>query len=93
MATTCRIFDMGYKEVINLADGARLGYVNDAEIDIATGQIVAFVIPGKSKFFGIFGREPDVTIEWDCIEKIGEDIVLIRKENYYVKKLPEKRFF
>ena len=50
---TTRIFDMGYKEVVNLSDGARLGYVGDVEIDVKCGKVIALVIPGRLKFFGI----------------------------------------
>ena len=75
---TTRIFDMGYKEVVNLSDGARLGYVGDVEIDVKCGKVIALVIPGRLKFFGILGREEDKIIPWDCIEKIGEEIILVR---------------
>ena len=44
----CRIFDMGYKEVIELRSGARLGYVYDAEIDMETGQVKALLGAGES---------------------------------------------
>ena len=50
----CRIFDMGYKEVIELRSGAHLGYVYDAEIDMETGQVKA-VGPGKARLFGLLG--------------------------------------
>ncbi|MEA4921115.1 MAG: YlmC/YmxH family sporulation protein [Clostridiaceae bacterium] len=81
MENTCRIFDMGYKEVINLVDGARLGYVNDVEIDMKTGEVIAVIIPGRLRFFGLLGREDDYIVPWSSIEKIGEDIILIRVDN------------
>ena len=84
---------MGDKEVINLHDGVRLGYITDAEIDINTGQVVCFIIEGRRKFFGLMGKEPDISIKWEDIEKIGEDLILIRKETSDMKLLPEKRFY
>lgn len=87
----CKIFDMGYKEVINLEDGMRLGYISDAEIDLESGKILHFIIFGKKRLFGILGREEDINIKWDEIEKVGEDIVLVRKESHEIKKLPERR--
>ena len=42
-----RIADLQCKEVVNITDGCRLGYVSDVEIDILTGKVVAIVVPGK----------------------------------------------
>jgi YlmC/YmxH family sporulation protein len=73
----CRIADLRCREVINIHNGFRLGFVSDVIINIATGQIGAFVVPGPCRFFGLFGREDDYIIPWECITRIGEDIVLI----------------
>ena len=45
MEKSCRLFDLGDKEVIDLQSGARLGYIYDAEIDLETGQIRSFFTP------------------------------------------------
>ncbi len=75
-----RIYDFRQKEVINLADGARLGYIFDAELDPETGKISALIIPGQGKVLGLFGKDNEYVIPWDCIRKIGDDIVLISYE-------------
>ena len=72
-----RIYDMGYKEVISLEDGARLGYVSDVEIDIGTGRVQSLVIPGRLKLFGLLGREEDYIVPWNAIETVGEDLILV----------------
>ena len=73
----CRFTEIRCKEVINIADGCRLGFVNDIEVDIITNCVVALVIPGPCRFFGLFGREEDFVVPWNCIRKIGEDIILV----------------
>lgn len=73
----CRFSDLRYKEVINVCNGHRLGYVCDAELDIHTGRIIALVVPGPCRFFGLFWREEDYIIPWECISRIGEDIIII----------------
>ena len=65
------------KEVINVADGCRLGYVNDLEIDTDCGKILSVIIPGPCRFLGLSGREDDYVIPWHCIRRIGEDIILV----------------
>lgn len=77
---TCRIVDLRNKEVISVKDGTRLGCVSDVEVDTCTAQLVAIVIFGRLKLFGILGREDDIIIRWNDIEVIGEDTVLVNFE-------------
>lgn len=72
-----RIMDLSYKEVIHLESGQRLGYVRDAEIDPETGKVTALVIPGKLKWLGLLGREPEQVIPWERIHRLGEDIIFV----------------
>ena len=72
-----RITDMHDKEVINICDGTRLGFVDDMEVDTCTAQITALVICGRSRLFGALGRSPDIVIQWKDIEVIGEETVLV----------------
>ena len=64
------------KEVINLADGKRLGYVQDVEADFLTGKITSIIVPGNNKIFSMGGKN-DFVISWDKIVKIGDDIILV----------------
>ena len=73
----CRLADLRMKEVINIATGFRLGYVCDVVVNVANGQLVAIVVPGRCRVWGLFGREDDYVIPWDMIRKIGDDIILV----------------
>ena len=64
------------KEVINIVDGKRLGYVQDVEANFETGEITAIVVPGNSKLFMVGGKNA-LVIPWEKIRKIGEDIILV----------------
>jgi YlmC/YmxH family sporulation protein len=72
----CRIADLRCKEVINVCDGERLGFVDDVLIELPAGQICAIVVPGDCRCFGLFGHNDDFIIPWDCIVKMGEDVIL-----------------
>ena len=72
-----RLGDLRRKEVINIRDGARLGYVADVEIDEVEGRIEALVVPGQGRMLGFLGQEEDYIISWDEIETVGEDVVLV----------------
>lgn len=73
----CRITDMHSKEVINVCDGRRIGCVDDVEVDTCTAELVAIVVRGRAKCFGLFGREDDIVIGWREIEVIGDETVLV----------------
>ena len=82
-----RISDMHNKEVINICDGTRLGYVDDLEVDTCTAQITALVICGRGKCFGLMGRESDVIIQWENIEVVGDETILV---NFSCPACPSK---
>ena len=65
------------KEVICVADGRRLGFVCDVEIDSPEGCVKAIIVPGPCRFLGLFGRKDDYVIPWQCIRRIGPDIILV----------------
>ena len=75
----CRMVELRYKEVINICDGCRLGFVGDVEVMLPEGRVAALIVPGPCRFFGLFGRGEDYYIPWDCIKQIGDDIILIDK--------------
>ncbi len=87
----CRVEDFRYKELVNISTGQRLGFVNDVLIDIATGQIMALIVPGRCKFLGMFWREEDYILPWDCIKRIGGDIVLVEVKGEYRRGKREKQ--
>lgn len=75
----CRIVELRHKEVINARDGTRLGFVDDVEVDTCNACVVAIVIYGKLKCFGLLGRCDDIIISWKSIELIGEDTILVNQ--------------
>ena len=88
-----RIADLRYREVINLCTGHRLGFVCDVEMEVNSGQVIALVVPGPCRFFGLFGREEDYLIPFEAISKIGSDIILIENKGDYRRgKRPKKGF-
>lgn len=76
-----RMYEMRQKEVINVKDGNRLGYVSDFEIDTESGKIKKIIIPAAGKVFGVFGREKEYHIKWGSIKSIGDDLIIIDADN------------
>jgi len=72
-----RVTELHCKEVICNADGRRLGFVSDVEIELPQGQVLAILVPGPCRFMGVLGRQEDYIIPWHCIKRIGPDIILV----------------
>lgn len=82
------------KEVVNVCDGARLGFVSDVEVDTCNGCILAIIVPCKSKYFGLIGSREDFVIPWRCIKRIGDDIILVEGDlNNFCLPRPKREFF
>ena len=64
------------KEIINLHDGSRLGYIGDSDlvIDDSTGQIQSIIVYAKGMNVKA-GKE--LVIPWDAVIKIGDDILVV----------------
>ena len=85
--------DLRYKEVIDIHTGLRLGYVCDLEFDDSEGRLVSLVTPGRSKLFGLLGREDDYVLPWVCIVRIGGDIILVEAKGEFMRRKRQRRPF
>ena len=65
------------KEIINIADGKRLGYVCDVDFDLEQGRVDALIVPCKLGFFGLFKKSGEYVIPWQNIKKFGDDIIIV----------------
>ncbi len=68
--------DFRHKEVINITDGKRLGYVQDVTANLESGIITSIIVPGSAKLFNIFSSN-ELVIPWEKIKCIGDDIILV----------------
>ncbi|SKC87367.1 sporulation protein, YlmC/YmxH family [Maledivibacter halophilus] len=83
--------DLRMKEVINVVDGSRIGFIYDFEINIEKNRVEAIIVPKEGKFLKIFMREDDYVIPWKRIVKVGQDIILVElKDSPYYKEKENK---
>jgi len=69
--------DFKHKEVINITDGRRLGFVQDVCADLETGKITSIIVPGSNKILSMFSASNDIVIQWQNIKCIGDDVILV----------------
>lgn len=72
-----RISEIRDKEVINLYNGQRMGYITDFEVDLDKGSVIGIIIPGEGKVMSFFSKTNDIIIHWNKIVKIGNDTILV----------------
>ena len=66
------------KQVINTVDGKCLGHITDIIFDIATARVCGFIVPEiRSGFISLFRACKDIFIPFDCVCKIGVDVILV----------------
>ena len=73
----CRMAQLQYKEVIDITDGTRYGFVGDVELNSDRGAIEGIVVRGRPRLLGLLGREEDVVFPWSSVKRFGEDIILV----------------
>ncbi len=69
--------DFKHKEVININDGKRLGFVQDVTADLKSGVITSIIVPGNTKLLNMFSGNNDIIIPWQNIRCIGDDVILV----------------
>jgi YlmC/YmxH family sporulation protein len=67
------------KEVISIVDGRRLGFIEDLEINVKTGRVVALILKDYESKGGIFAKGEEVQIYWKQIVRIGADVILVKE--------------
>lgn len=60
-----------------MESGERLGFVDDLEFDAKSARILALVLCGQERLWGLLGRESDLVIPFASIRLIGKDAILV----------------
>ena len=71
-----RISDIMEKEIINVKNGKKLGFITDIDLDVENGKVSSFSITGSSGDFFSRGAEID-TVFWRDILRIGCDTIIV----------------
>ena len=72
-----RLSDLQNKTVINLIDGKNIGSIIDLSID-DNGMTTGLVVEKHKFLISYFSNSKEMIIKWEQIEKIGEDVILVK---------------
>ena len=81
------------KQVINVVDGKTLGRIIDIVFDVKTCKILGLIVPSPaSGWLACFRSGKEIFIPYDCICKIGVDVILVELyiNNDHCKPPPKK---
>ncbi|HMM21620.1 MAG TPA: YlmC/YmxH family sporulation protein [Selenomonadales bacterium] len=80
-----RLSELTGKEVINIGDGARLGYIDECELvfDERSGKINALLLPKRGWLPAFLGDGKLSTIPWQSIRRIGDEVIIVDLNNAY----------
>lgn len=74
-----RFVSLQCKDVINIVDGCRVGFVSDVEIDQCTCRVVSIIVERINMFrlFCFFKEAQCIEIPIEQVVNIGEDVILV----------------
>lgn len=72
-----RASDLRTKDVVNVADGRKLGCLYDLDIDLESGRIRALILPAGGRPGWLRPRDRDIEVAWQDIVKVGIDVILV----------------
>jgi YlmC/YmxH family sporulation protein len=79
-----RLSELMGKEMVNIATGARLGVLGDADllVDEGSGLIHSLILPQRG-LMGWWKEGREMAIPWSAVRRIGMEIVIIDLEDSY----------
>lgn len=72
-----RLSELQRKDIISLNNGRKVGRIIDVDINASTGQLDKIIIETTKLFRSILSSERDISIKFNQIKKMGEDVILI----------------
>ena len=69
--------ELSKKEVVQVDEGQCLGKIDDLVIDDKSARVEKLLMLGRPKLFGLLGRGESLVIDWDEIQKIGANAILV----------------
>lgn len=72
-----RLSELQNKDIVNTADGRKIGNIIDIIIS-QDGNLISLVVEKTKLLLSMFSNHDEIEIKWDQIEKIGEDVILVK---------------
>lgn len=74
-----KLSELQKKDIINISNGKKVG--NIVDINITDDGLIESIILERNSLFNFFSSGDEVKIYFKDIEKIGEDVIIVKLEN------------
>ena len=81
--------DLSRKDVINVKDGCRIGFVRDIELD-ESGRALTVTVERTTARGAAFRRAELMKVRWEDIVVIGKETVLVKDAEAIAAPTPKK---
>ena len=71
-----RLSDLQHKDIIDL-DGKKIGNIIDVKLS-EDGKLISLIVEAGRSIFRFSTKEGETEITWDKIQKIGDDVILVK---------------
>ena len=71
-----KLSELQKKDIVNVNNGKRIGSIIDININ-SEGVMDEIIIEKSSFIFSMFSNKNELSIKWEQIKKIGEDVILV----------------
>ena len=72
-----KLSELQRKDIVNIIDGKKIGKIIDVEFEENSGYMIKFIIEKNNFIKNLFNTNDEVTIRFNQIKKMGEDVILI----------------
>lgn len=73
-----RLSELQSKKIVSITTGRNIGNIVDVDVR-SDGNVESLIIEFNKNLFSL-NRESDTRIFWSDITKIGEDVILVKKD-------------
>lgn len=74
-----RLSEIQNKDIISLLDGKKIGNIIDINVEASDGKIDSLIVEPTHFFKHFFkSSSSEFEVHWADIEKIGEDVILVK---------------
>lgn len=71
-----KLSELQKKDIVNVNNGKRIGNIIDININ-NEGLMDEIIIEKSTLLFSMFSNKNEISIKWEQIKKIGEDVILV----------------
>lgn len=71
-----RLSELQHKDIIDL-DGRKMGNIIDVKLS-EDGKLLSLIVETGKSFLRFTTKDGETEITWDKIQKIGDDVILVR---------------